>query len=242
MGTRAMDSTKICSKCGHQTQMLTRICSACGQMFDVNQVRAFAIVEGTAGVGKSTLVNQMVKAHVSAHPSLNTLLCLGQEHTYAPLDPDNINHIATEQTNTAYLARIYDTLSFLSHPSGTPGKLVCIIETLHLTLAFRPGVLAQSDILAYDSRLAALGCKLIFIKVSSQAHWERCIWERRNNGFITKYGIKYGKTLEEIHQYYVNEQEKMLELFEQSRMNKLLLDGELPLDRILEMAYSFWIS
>lgn len=237
-----MESTKVCPHCGYKVQLLVRICPECGQPFHANHIRAFALVEGTAGVGKSTLITQMVQTYIREQAALRTLLHLSQDHTYGPLDPDNINNLITAEENWAYLERVYGTLSFLSSPTGTPATLACIVETLHLTLALRPGLLTRKQILDYDERLAELGCKLVFIHISSQAHWQRCIWERRNNGFITKYGVKYGRDLTEIHNYYMREQDQMLELFEHSQMNKLLLDGELPSETMLETAYRFWSS
>ncbi|MFN8486173.1 MAG: zinc ribbon domain-containing protein [Caldilineaceae bacterium] len=239
-----MTDVRRCVECDHENPPKTRFCDQCGASLYSNKVRAFALIEGTAGVGKSTLANRLVHNYMKRTPYINTLLHLGQSHTYAPLDPDNINASFTAEDHVNYLEQIYDTLSFLSQPPGLipQPKLACIIETLHLTLAVRPGLLSQPQILAYDQRLAALGCKLIFIKVSPESHWERCIWERRNNGFITKYGAKYGRNLEEIHSYYVAEQRRLLELFEYSSMQKLLVDGESSPETLAEIAFDFWVS
>jgi hypothetical protein len=119
---------------------------------------------------------------------------------------------------------------------------MCLLESLHLTLGVRPGLLSESQLRDFDGKLAAIGCKLILIKVTPQALWQRCIWERRKNGFITKYGRKYGSTLQEIHHYYVDEQQHMLELFEQSSMTKLLIDGDASPEVSAERAYQFWVS
>jgi hypothetical protein len=200
------------------------------------------LVEGTAGIGKSTLVDHLVRRYLQQHTSLNTLLRLGQGHTYSPLDPDNLNSTLTAHDHIQYLERVYETLAFLAQPAGKPAHLTCVIETLHLTLAVRPGLLSQSEVLDYDHRLAALGCKVILIQVSPQTQWERCIWERRHNGFITRYGAKYGHTLEAIHAYYVREQTQLLNLFAQSSMEKLLLDGESAPEQLADQAYEFWIS
>jgi len=201
-------------------------------------------VEGTAGVGKSTLVDGMIRHQMQQDARVNTLLRLGQRQTYAPLRPDDIGNPLTAEDHWRFLTRIHETLSFLSHPSGPSSSppLMCIIETLHLTLAVRPGLLSREQTLDFDAKLSGIGCKLIFIRVSPRTLWERCIWQRRKNGFITIYSQKYGDTLEEIFDYYLDEQKRLLAWFERSSMRKLLVDGDTPPEVITEEAYGFWVS
>ena len=203
-----------------------------------------ALVEGTAGVGKTTLIDALVHHHLQQNPYMDTLLRLGQGHTYAPLDPDNHVPQVSPTEQIEYLDRILNMLSFLVHPYGYSShpRHSCIIETLHFTLSTKPHELSNEQIAKYDGWLAGLGCKLIFIQVTPETHWERCIWERRHNGFITIYAQKYGRTLEEIHAHYVANQAQMLRLFGQSSMPKLLLDGEQPVDTLVETAYDFWVN
>jgi hypothetical protein len=186
----------------------------------------------------------MIRHQMQRDVRINTLLRLGQGHTYAPLRPDEVNSPLRAEDQLRTLARMYETLAFVSHPSGSPSgpPFICVVETLHLTLAVRPGLLSLQQILDYDAKLSSLGCRLIFIQVSPQTLWQRCIWERRKNGFITIYSRKYGGTLEEIFEYYVGEQQRMLELFERSRMRKLLIDGDTLPEAMSEKAYKFWVS
>jgi hypothetical protein len=52
-------------------------------------------------------------------------------------------------------------------------------------------------------RLAALGCKLLFLEASADSIWERGIVPRMNEQFIREYAQEFGRTHEEIHQYFV---------------------------------------
>ena len=206
--------------------------------------RAIGLVEGTAGIGKTTLVDGLLQHHQKLNQRFNTFLRLGQGHTYSPLNPDSVEpqHTAAEQLD--YLNHVVDVLSFFSHPlgAGSNPPISCIIETLHLTLANKPNVLSEEQIARYDQKLADIDCKLIFIRVESDLLWERCIWERRHNGFITIYSQKYGDSLEQIHAHYLQEQERMLAHFYQSKMEKILVDGREPIDSLVNKAYDFWID
>ncbi|MEZ4711873.1 MAG: hypothetical protein R3A44_32105 [Caldilineaceae bacterium] len=233
-----------CPHCGHAQPPTITICPQCGTpLRRTSKHRAIGLIEGAAGIGKTTLVDGLMQRHLQLHPHQNTLLRLGQGHTYAPLDPDGIESQITADEQLAYLNRIHHLLDFLAHPTGpnsTP-PFSCLIETLHLTLSTKPHILSPAQLVEYDRKLAAIGCKLIFIRVTPETLWERCIWQRRHNGFIIVYGQKYGRTLDEIHAHYVAEQAHMLRLFEESTMPKILLDGELSNEELIDTAYDFWI-
>jgi hypothetical protein len=57
--------------------------------------------------------------------------------------------------------------------------------------------------------------------------------------FIQEYARKFGKTHEEIHQYFVREQETLQDLFSRSTMPKLIPqnDGD---KSVLDEAHRFW--
>jgi thymidylate kinase len=202
------------------------------------------LVEGVAGIGKSTLIDGLIRKYIDENEKIRTLLHLTQAHTYGPLAPDEDNKTLSKRQNSEHLEKIYEML--LWHVSCVRKekivKFFCIIDTLHITHCFRPGILLWSDVRDFDKKLADLGCKLIFYKVNKQSIWERGIWGRRNNQFITKYGKKFGKNLKEIHQYFVEEQKKMQNLVKKSKMKKIIIDGDGDIDQSVKKAYSFWIG
>src|SRR6185295_15174059 len=58
------------------------------------------IVEGTSGVGKSTLIDQLIRRYVAGQPArkLRTILHLTQAHTYGPLAPaEDLGALTAEQ-------------------------------------------------------------------------------------------------------------------------------------------------
>jgi len=56
----------------------------------------------------------------------------------------------------------------------------------------------------------------------------------------SEYAQKFGRTLEEIHQYFVREQEVLAELYSRSCMPKLLLQNDGLPDNAADEAWSFW--
>lgn len=244
-----LEKSGRCPDCGHSNAHLIRFCDACGSaLYKVNRARAALLVEGTAGVGKTTLANHLLHSQVQPGVRAGTVLHLGQAHTYHPLRPDDADSAIAPADRLALLERVYQTLAFLFHPGPRPADrtsappFTCLIETLHLTLAARPDLLSKEQFQSYDLKLAELGCKLVLIHVSGEDLWRRCIWERRHNGFITHYGRRYGDALKDIHRHYLDEQQRMRDLFERSAMPKLLLDGGRSPEEIAERSRRFWLE
>ena len=115
-----------------------------------------------------------------------------------------------------------------------------LVDTLHLTHCVRPGVVKWNDVEAFDLRVAELGCKLLFLRAGPATIWERGIKPRRNDQFVRGYANKFGRTEEEIHSYFVREQEELAQLFSRSVMPKLLLQNDDVGGDGVEEAWRFW--
>ena len=209
-------------------------------------MRAFnaLLVEGTSGVGKSTLIDALSRRHVnSAKPrKIRTLVHLAQSHTYGPLAVPEDHGTLTVGENLRHLERIVGNMEWLhaSVQEHTRSWCFMLIDTLHLTHCFRPGVVKWSDVEPLDGRLAELGCKLLLLHTSPRAIWDRGIVPRMNEQFIQRYARKFGRTHNEIHEYFVREQEMLAKLFSQSRIPKLLLENDGNADEIVNAAHKFW--
>jgi len=202
------------------------------------------LVEGTSGVGKSTLVDALVRRHVATAPPrrIRTLVHLAQSHTYGPLAVPEDNGTLTVEENGRHLERIVSDMEWLHASVQQHARPWCfvVIDALHLTHCVRPGVAKWKDVEVFDQRLAAIGCKLLFLKVSPPAILERGIKPRVNEQFIREYARKFGQSHQEIHNYFVREQETLAELFERSVMPKRLLNNETEPESALAAACSLW--
>ena len=202
------------------------------------------LVEGTSGAGKSTLIDALIRHHVEgAKPrKIRSLVHLAQSHTYGPLAVPEDQGTLTVEENERHLERIVTHLEWLHASVQQHSRPWCfvVIDTLHLTHCVRPGVVGWQSIAPFDQRLAAIGCKLLFLEVPPASIWERGIRPRMEQQFIQKYARKFGRTHEEIHQYFVHEQGVMAKLFSQSAMQKRTLRNECSPETARDAAYRFW--
>jgi thymidylate kinase len=204
------------------------------------------LVEGSSGVGKSTLIDALIRRHTSSvEPrKIRSFVHLAQSHTYGPLAQREDAGTLTVAENAAHLGRIVAMLEWLHASVQEQTKPWCfvIVDALHLTHCVRPGVANWDAVKTFDQRLAALGMKLLFLKASPDTIWTRGIQPRTNQQFIVEYARKFGRTHPEIHGYFVQEQTLLCELFSRSDMRKLLLDNDGPVEDVLEKAFQFWMG
>lgn len=201
------------------------------------------LIEGTSGVGKSTLIDALIRRHVngSAPRKTRSLIHLAQSHTYGPLAVPEDHGTLTVEANQGHDERIVSMIEWLHKSVQEHTKPWCfvLIDTLHLTHCVRPGLVRWNDIETFDRRLAAVGCKLLFLQVAPATIWQRGIVSRMDEQFIQEYARKLGKTHEEIHQHFVREQETLRDLFSLSTMLKLLLQND-GTANVVEEASRFW--
>jgi len=205
------------------------------------------IVEGTSGIGKSTLIDRLVRRYVAEQPArqLRSFLHLTQAHTYGPLVPDEDRGTLTAEHNLQHLDRIVSLLEWQVSAlrAETRVKFVAVVDTLHLTHCHRPGVLTWAQLSGLDQRLARLGARLLFLHASPATIWDRGIVARQNEQFITGYARpRFGKSLEEIHRYFVAEQQSMRSLLGSTALEVREMDADGDSERNLDEGYGFWLK
>ena len=202
------------------------------------------LIEGIPGAGKTTLIKALLEKHVSQDKKIDSLLHLSQTQTYKPVVSDEDNFYACKTDNLNHLSKILDLLtrSISSGNNKSHNNLFAIIDTLHITHCFRPGNISWREVAAYDKLLANINSKLIFIKALPGTIWERAILKRNEADelYLKMYQKRYGNSLEEVHQYYMNEQDKMEKLIEQSSLSKMTLFSEETPQTNENTAYEFW--
>jgi len=203
------------------------------------------LVEGVPGIGKSTLIDALIRRHVdSSDPRrIRSFLHLSQSHTYGPLAPAEDRGSLTVEANLQLLDRIAQTLEWL-HADLRHSDKPCfvLIDSLHLTHCLRPGILTWDDAAPIDRRLAEIGCKLLLLTGTPETIRTRTIRTRADSQFLTQYAAKFGQTLEMIHAHFVREQADFTRMFGQSALEKRMFENEGSLDTIVDDAYGFWTA
>ena len=201
------------------------------------------LVEGVPGIGKSTLIDALVRRHVAcAEPRrVQSFLHLAQTHTYGPLAPAEDAGTLTVEMNLALLDRIAETLEWL-HADLRHGGKPCfvLIDSLHLTHCLRPGVAAWADVAPIDRRLAETGCKLLLLTGSERTIWSRTVEGRAQSQFILEYARKLGGTQEEIHAHFVAENAAFVRMFGQSALEKRSIANDSVPETAVDEAWAFW--
>jgi hypothetical protein len=204
------------------------------------------IIEGTSGAGKSTLIDALLRRHVatSAPRKIRSVLHLAQSHTYGPLARAEDNAKLTVAANLEHLDQIVSHIEWFHASVAEHDRrwAFAALDTLHLTHCVRPGVVGWPDVAPIDARLAAIGAKLLFLEAEPATLWQRGIAPRLNEQFLTEYARKFGATNEEIHAYFVDEQNRLRELAARSAMRVLTLEAGQPVESLVEKAYDFWVA
>jgi len=203
------------------------------------------LVEGVPGIGKSTLIDALIRRHLdSSDPRrVRSFLHLSQTHTYGPLAPAEDRGSLTVEANLQLLDRIAQTLGWL-HADLRHSDKPCfvLIDSLHLTHCLRPGVLAWEDAAPIDRRLAEIGCKLLLLSGTEETIRARTIHTRADSQFLTQYATKFGQTLDMIHAHFLNERAEFIRMFGKSALEKRMLENDGSLDTIVEDAHRFWTA
>ncbi len=168
-------------------------------------------------------------------------MSLTQDHTWGPLNPAEDVGTLTKEDTLAHLRTIGDYLSWLVEAAaqgGMPQPWI-VVDTLHLTHCVRRG-LAWEDVAALDAVLARVGGKLLFLKVSPETIWNRLFEGPERAAFRHGYARRFGKTPEDIHRYFVDEQERMEQLYQASSLWKRIIDADQPLSQYLGTVRDLW--
>ena len=205
------------------------------------------LVEGVPGLGKSTVLDRLVRRHVATAEErrVRTLLHLTQAHTYGPLAPGEDAGTLTREASLEHLDRLVRLLEWLAAAVAGEARTKCfaLVDTLHLTHCLRPGVLAWDDAAPFDRRLAAAGCRLLLLDANDATVRGRAVESRAETSFIRDYALRrLAPDHDALARYFAGERDAFRRMFAASAMPRLALAAETPLDDLADSAYAFWIA
>jgi thymidylate kinase len=159
------------------------------------------ILEGIATSGKSTVTDQLVQAL----PSSLSISVKDESVTHIPIMKK------TDETNL-------DFFTALISKTIQENKDVVIFDRLYLTQAFRSKT-TINDYALIENMLLPLNPIIVFLKIDENALAERVSKAiAHRDPAWGDYVYTKGKTLDEIVNYYVNQQKSQLEILKQSRL------------------------
>ena len=196
------------------------------------------LVEGVPGIGKSTLVNGLEARYTAeAHGRSRSFLRLGQAHTHWP---------ATRGGTAAACACIAGVLQTVEGMAAAVLEerepyFWCLIDTLHLTLAERPGGLTAREVGECGERLARLGARLVVLTAREETLRRRCIEGREGNPWLTGMLARHGGH-DAMVAALMGEQQRMTAGAERQGMVLASFEAERPVSDIVEAAWKVWMG
>ena len=210
-------------------------------------VSRLLLIEGAPGLGKSTILDHLVRRHVAEAEErrIRTLLHLTQAHTYGPLAVGEDHGTLTRGDGIGHLERVVGLLEWLVASLWSEERTKCfaLVDTLHLTHCLRPGVVRWSDVIPFDRRLAALGCRLLLLDATDETVRARTVAAREETSFIRDYALgRFGRNEAELTLHFQRERDKFREMFAESAMPKLRLAAEASVPECVTAAARFWLA
>jgi len=211
----------------------------------LNRTSRLLLVEGVPGLGKSTLLDALVRRHVATAETrrLRTVLHLTQAHTYGPLALDEDAGTLSRERCMSHLADIVGALEWMAASVASESTVKCLVlvDCLHLTACLRPGVVGWDDVAPLDARLAALGCRLLLLDGDDDTVRERAVRGRWDGDFIQGYARRrFGPGEADLVAHFQRERDVFRDLFTASRMPRLRLPADAPEVETAEAAFRFW--
>jgi thymidylate kinase len=198
-----------------------------------NQEISGLILEGISGTGKTALLQSICKNPNLLFKDSLSCLILTEHHTQRIFE--NLHKCGT-LTKSLHLVLLNEILDFIlmrkkyldsmdwCDKSMTQQNLNVILERFHLSHVNIYPHLEWNDVQEIDDKFAELNFTLCLLTIDSDSIAERLIEQRRNIPTWMTYISNLGKSEKEIVNYFVNMQNELLELYEKSKMKKVLID------------------
>jgi hypothetical protein len=197
------------------------------------------LIEGIPGIGKSTLANALEARYAAeARGRSRSFLRLGQAHTHWPAAREDGGGAEAARACIAGALRTLEWMAGAVQGEREP-YFWCLVDTLHLTLAERPGGLAAGEVHLCDARLARLGGRMVLLTAREATVRERCIEGRAGNPWLEAALVAHGGPDGAVAGFLA-EQRRMLEAARRLRTPTLVLAAEESREALAGAAWRYW--
>jgi len=206
------------------------------------------ILEGICGTGKTTVLRAIVQSDRFVKKSFLSSIVLSEHQTQRVLERKEKEEGLTSADNLAlldqhvrYLESLRDRLDETDwcQNNRTNMRVPYIFERFHFTHIYHYSHMNWEDVQNIDSRLANLNCKLCLFTIDHSLLEHRII-TGRTSGWLD-YLKRYGKTNEEILEYYDKQQKLLRSLCEKSKLDTLIVNTtDMSVEKTLNQVLDFW--
>lgn len=206
------------------------------------------ILEGVSGTGKSTILRALNQSDRFIHKSFLSSIVLSEHQTQRVLERKEREEGLTQSDNVALLDQHVTYLECMRERleqmqwcdnNRTNMRIPYVFERFHFTHVHHYNHMSWSDVQGIDLRLAKLNCKICLFAVDDSILENRIITGRDSDwrGYLAR----YGKTNEEIIEYYVAQQKQVRDLCDESALETLIVDTtNSSVEETLEQVLTFW--
>jgi len=206
------------------------------------------VIEGVSSSGKSTLLRSLLADERYLARGFASAIVLSEHHTQRVLEPIESGRGLTVTDNVRLLEEITRWLRqrsarALGHDWESRGRiahrLAFVLERFHITHAFHYDHVSWTDVAHVDGELATLGTRLVVLTIGEAAIRARL--ESRGDAW-QRYARTLGSTDTELVAHFLDQQSRLVELAERSRLPRLVLDAtRLSPDAVREEVIRFWL-
>lgn len=206
------------------------------------------IIEGICGTGKTVLLNALIQSERFVKKNYPSSVILSEHQTQRVLERKEreegltvFDNIRLLDQHISYLEQLnlqLDQMQWCRY-NQTDMRIPYILERFHFTHVYHYDHMLWNNVIKIDQRLAGINCKTCILTVNSEILASR-LFTGRDETWMN-YLKRFGSSREEILDYFVRQQDQLLNLVDISDLETLVIDASYPnTEKAVEIVLDFW--